>query len=83
MQPVMTDLSARLQQVFSSVFGAAAPDPLREEDSPATIGAWDSLSHITLVLALESEFDVQFDAGEIPELNSVGVIRQRLTAGAA
>ncbi|OLD87494.1 MAG: hypothetical protein AUG85_06995 [Gemmatimonadetes bacterium 13_1_20CM_4_66_11] len=67
----------RLQAVFEAVFGREASQ-LSEQDSPATIESWDSLNHVYLVLALEAEFGVQFDAEEIANLISVGAIQRRL-----
>jgi len=71
----------RLASVFQSVFGPEL-SALRDEDSPETIEGWDSANHVNLVLALEAEFGVEFDADEIGELTSVGRIRQRLASGA-
>jgi acyl carrier protein len=67
----------RLSSVFHSVFGADLP-ALSDEDSPETLDGWDSVNHLNLMLALEAEFDVQFEADEIAELTSVGAIRKRL-----
>lgn len=38
------------------------------------IEEWDSLSHIRLLTAIESEFNFQFDLDEIEMLSSVAVI---------
>jgi len=67
----------RLQAVFEAVFGREVSQ-LSEQDSPATIESWDSLNHVYLILALEAEFGVQFDAEEIANLISVGAIQRRL-----
>jgi len=67
----------RLQAIFEAVFGPQV-SPLSDEDSPTTIKGWDSLSHVSLILALESEFGVHFDAAEIADLVSVGAIQRRL-----
>ena len=69
----------RLQAIFEAVFGPGVSE-LSDQDSPSTIKRWDSLNHVHLILALEAEFGVQFDAGEIADLVSVGAIRQRLSA---
>ncbi len=68
---------ARLREVFASVFGVDGA-ALRDEASPRTVPGWDSVNHLHLVLALEAEFGVQFDPGEIAELASFGRIRERL-----
>jgi acyl carrier protein len=44
--------------------------------SPATsatdVEGWDSLSHISLVVAMEKEFGVRFDLRELRSLKNVG-----------
>jgi acyl carrier protein len=70
----------RLLAVFRGVFGDEL-DELPNEASPDTIADWDSLNHVNLVMALEAEFGVEFEADEISELASVGAIRRRLLAG--
>lgn len=67
----------RLRDVFASVLGVDGA-ALGDEDSPDTIAAWDSIAHIQLLMAIEAEFGVEFDPGEIAELVSVSMIRQRL-----
>ena len=69
----------RLQAVFRSVLGPAVPD-LGEDDSPETLEGWDSANHLGLVMALEAEFEIEFDVDEIADLTSVGAIRDRLQA---
>lgn len=70
-------VDSRLQQVFRAVFGPEV-SRLSEDDSPATIKGWDSLNHVYLMVALEAEFGVRFDADEITNLTSVGAIQRRL-----
>jgi acyl carrier protein len=67
----------RLRAVFSSVFGID-PSSISDSDSSQTIAEWDSLSHLNLIFAIESEFDVRFEAEEIPTLMSVGAVRRRI-----
>jgi acyl carrier protein len=71
-------LEARLRQVLADVL-EIDPGAISEGTSPQTIEAWDSVAHLNLVLALESEFGVQFDAEEIPELVSFQILRDRLS----
>jgi acyl carrier protein len=70
-------LDERLRRVFADVF-AIEGDAVTDEGSPGSIEAWDSISHLNLVLALEGEFMIQFEAEEIPELASFRAIRDRL-----
>ena len=51
---------------------------LSEESSPEKIESWDSLSHMTLILALEEAFDVIFTDEEIVEMVSVKLILETL-----
>ncbi|HMD33901.1 MAG TPA: acyl carrier protein [Vicinamibacterales bacterium] len=68
----------RLQTIFEAVFGPNGA-PLSEQDSPETIKGWDSLGHLSLILALEAEFGVQFDSADIANLVTVSAIQQRLS----
>ena len=61
------DAEARIRSVFSDVFGLA-PEDVGPETSPDTVEAWDSLQHLTLVIALEEEFDIHFDDEETVSL---------------
>ena len=57
------EIEERARQVLAEVLGL---DPLEvtAETSPDTVKAWDSLQHLTLVLSLEEEFEIQFDEDE-------------------
>jgi acyl carrier protein len=53
----------RLQDVFRAVFElpeGSDPTKLRQIDTPR----WDSLAHVSLVTAIESEFGVTLDAAD-------------------
>lgn len=74
-------VDARIRSVIASVFDTDGAR-LGDDDSPRTIPAWDSVNHIHLVLALEAEFGIQFDPGEVAGLTTVGLIRKRIESGA-
>jgi acyl carrier protein len=63
--------------VFERVRGIAADvlkvsgSAITAETSPESIEAWDSLQHLNLILALEQEFDVQFEPEEIDQMNRI------------
>ncbi|HVF56892.1 MAG TPA: acyl carrier protein [Pyrinomonadaceae bacterium] len=48
--------------------------------SAETIEAWDSLQHLNLILAIEQEFDAQFEPEEMERMSSVGRIVELLDA---
>lgn len=61
----------RLNAVFEDVFD----DPeltVNDETTAADVDGWDSLVHITLIDAVEEEFDISFDMKTIVKLKNVG-----------
>lgn len=66
-------MKEKVYAIISRVMNVAL-DTVNEDSSPDTIEAWDSLSHMNLVLALEEEFNAHFDEQQIIEMMSVGLI---------
>lgn len=64
----------RLYRTIAEVLDVA-PDSLSEESSPDTIPSWDSLNHLNLVMALESEFAVSLSAEDALDMRNVALIR--------
>jgi acyl carrier protein len=69
----MNDILARLQPIFRDVFDQKDLVVTRESNA-ASVSGWDSLTHVSLVVALEQEFKVKFGLGELQELENVGGI---------
>ena len=67
----MSDIDQRVKQVAADVFGASA-DQITPDSSPQTIESWDSVQHLNLVLALESELNVRIDPEEIERMKTIG-----------
>ncbi|MGE5616468.1 MAG: acyl carrier protein [Bacillota bacterium] len=42
--------------------------------SARDIENWDSLNHVTLVMAIEKDFGIKFALGELEELKDVGAL---------
>ena len=59
----MTDVEERVRGVLAEVFGLD-PGSIGADTSTDTVDGWDSLHHLTVVLSLEEEFDIQFDDEE-------------------
>jgi acyl carrier protein len=68
-----------VREVFSSVLGVPMA-ALTDDASPDTIPAWDSLTHINLMLAIEGTCGIQFAPDELIELRSVGAVIERVAA---
>ena len=67
----------RLVKVFSESLGIDASsvvDGLQYN----TIPEWDSIAHMALVAALESEFDIMMDTDDIIDMSSVNKAKEIL-----
>jgi acyl carrier protein len=68
-----TQTSERLQDIFRAVFGLPESIDvvnLDQSNSPR----WDSLDHVSLVAAIESEFGVSLDASDQFRMSSYAAI---------
>jgi acyl carrier protein len=83
-QPPETEegMDRRFRHVIEAVL-AVDGGALKDSDSPRSIPQWDSVTHLQLLLALESEFGVQFTPEEMAKLSTIGLIRERLNIPAA
>jgi acyl carrier protein len=73
------ELRPRMTRVFREVFDDDALE-LTDSTSAADIDAWDSLMHITLVLAVEREFSIRLSAAEAGLLKNVGELYKLVSA---
>jgi acyl carrier protein len=75
----------RLTPIFRDVFGDPAlvvTPELNADDVPT----WDSLNHINLIVAIETEFGFEFTADELGSMTKVGdllaiLVRRGLDTG--
>ena len=67
----------RLCAVFRAVFELRDAGDVERQCRQGD-GGWDSLGHVLLVLALESEFGVSIDAADSLSLTSYDVVRSYL-----
>jgi len=54
----------RIKKVMRDVFNIDIAS-IGSESSPDNIENWDSLKHMNLIVALEEEFDIEFDDDDI------------------
>ena len=67
----MSDTFIRLKEAFLDVFDDDEIE-LSRDTTAADVDAWDSLMHVTLVLAIEREFGVRFSSTEVAQLVDIG-----------
>ena len=71
----MEEIYERLNEVFRDVFYDNSIE-VNEDTTADDIEDWDSLNHITLIDAVESEFGVRFTMGEVSGMKNVGEMAQ-------
>lgn len=64
------DVIARLQTIFDNVF--LEPVQVTPKLSAKDVPEWDSLTHISLLLAIEKGFGIRFNVGEVEGAQNVG-----------
>jgi len=64
------DVIAQLQTIFDTVF--LEPVVLTPTISAKDVPEWDSLTHISLMVAVEKSFGVRFRVGEVENTKNVG-----------
>ena len=65
------EIFSRLNEVFQDVFDDDSIY-VNDETTASDIEDWDSLSHITLLSAVEDEFGIEFSMGQTVKLKNVG-----------
>jgi acyl carrier protein len=63
----------RIKRVMSDVFNIGI-DSINNASSPDNIENWDSLKHMNLIIALEEEFEVEFEGEEIVDSMNYALI---------
>lgn len=64
------EIYARLEEIFEDVFDEKIT--LTSETTAEDVEDWDSLSHITLISAVEDEFGIKFKMKEVSTMKNVG-----------
>ena len=71
--PGDAEIRGRLNKVFHETFDDDSID-IFDEMTAEDVDEWDSVSHISLVLAVEKEFGLVLNAAEIGGLENVGAM---------
>ncbi len=75
----MNEIYERLNDVFRDVFDDDSLS-VNPNTTAADIEDWDSLSHITLMAAVEDEFRMKFSMKEVVEMKNVGEMVSLISA---
>jgi acyl carrier protein len=77
-----SEIVSRLTPIFRDVFG---DDTLVVTDSmtAADVAAWDSLSNINMIIAVEKAFGVKFSIKDVRSLKNVGELLELIERKAA
>lgn len=74
-----TEIYEKLEEIFEDVFDEKIK--LKPDTTAEDVEDWDSLTHITLISAVEDEFSVKFSMKEVSTMKNVGemvdIIRER------
>lgn len=66
-------MNEKLKEILSKCLGVPAGDIGNDFSSEYT-ELWDSLRHMNIILAIEDEYQLLFDAEEIPQMVSLSII---------
>lgn len=66
-----SELWASLTDIFRHVFDDDGL-VIGRQTTAKDIDAWDSLSHVQLIVAIEKRFGIRFNLGEVVALENVG-----------
>ncbi len=70
----MDDIDSRLTEVFRTTFSDESIE-LRPEMTADDIPAWDSVTHIQLIFAVEEEFGITLSMKDLEGLDDVGALK--------
>ncbi len=72
--PDSASVTAKLVEIVSTVI-EVPPEAVDDRLSSETAEAWDSVRHLTLILAVEDAFGITFDESQIAELTNFAALR--------
>ena len=73
------NIDNKIKNIMSAVFEIPIQE-INDESSMDTIISWDSLKHINLVIALEEEFEMEFEEVDIPKIINYKIIKEVISS---
>lgn len=75
----MNEIKQKILTVMAVVFEMDVAD-IPEDAAPGVIEKWDSLKHLSLILALEEEFNARFTDEEMMDILNLNLIHEIISA---
>jgi acyl carrier protein len=69
----------RVVELAAEIFGVSSED-LSVDTTPADVDSWDSVALLNLMVALEDEYSIQFNAEDADDAESLGAIATLVAA---
>ena len=69
----ITVVEERVQKILGVIFPSYDRQVLKDA-TPEQVSEWDSMNHLNLVMAINEEFDISLNFGEIMDIGSVADI---------
>jgi acyl carrier protein len=73
------DIAEGLTEIFHDLFGDDAI-VLTRQTSARDVKGWDSIKHISLIVAVEERFGIKLKTSEIDRLSNVGDLEDAVAA---
>ena len=73
------NIEDRIKIVMATVFSVDV-EVINKQTTPHTISSWDSLRHMSLVVALEQEFGIELEYEEIEAMVSFPIVSSTIQA---
>jgi acyl carrier protein len=70
-------MAMKLEELFARILREPI-DVFSNAASPSTVGSWDSLRHIELVMAAEAAYGIRFETTEVTTIRTLGCMRGML-----
>ncbi len=75
---MVNKIEERIKNVMAAVFEVPI-EQINDESSPDTVESWDSLKQMNLVVALEEEFNINFNDQQIFKMVNFELIKKTIS----
>ena len=73
----MLNIDKRIKLIISNVFDIEE-NLVKDDSSNDSLDQWDSMNHMNLIVALEEEFECEFDEEDIENMINFNVLKNTI-----